>query len=521
MRLGAREHSLTDTGVPGETDVLIVGAGPTGLVLALWLDAQGVRVRIIDKAKTPGTASRALAVQARTLELYQQLGLHRDVLERGLRVESANMWLAGEKVGRIAIDHVGDDLSPFPFVIIYPQDEHEKLLIERLAERGIFVEREKELTALEEPTDGTSEHVVARFRGETCRARYIAGCDGARSTVRDIIGAKFPGGTYDHLFYVADVEATGPVVDHGLHIMLDQEGFVGIFPLTRRGHIRIIGTIRDEDESGDQEGSRAYEWSDIDRRSLELVEVDVAKVNWFSTYRVHHRVASPWRSEKGRIFLLGDAAHIHSPVGGQGMNTGIGDAINLAWKLACVLQHRGNPELLDTYEAERVPFAERLVATTDRAFSGVSSKSGIAGALRKHVLPRVFEAISRSKKGRRLLFRTISQTEIEYPDAKRLPWRPRLNNYEPTGLIDWQIHFYGRKVDPQLAAFARERKIAIHSYSEGDAIYLVRPDGYVVTKATTAKEIEAYVVENGIRGRRMTKDSPPTRLTTERTVSKP
>jgi 2-polyprenyl-6-methoxyphenol hydroxylase-like FAD-dependent oxidoreductase len=521
MRFGAREHSLNDPGLPRETDVLIVGAGPTGLVLALWLDAQGVRVRIIDKAKAPGTASRALAVQARTLELYQQLGLHRDVLERGLRVEHANMWLAGEKVGRISIDHVGDDLSPFPFVIIFPQDEHEKLLIDRLARRGILVERENELTALEEPADGTSDHVLAHFSGETCRAKYVAGCDGARSNVRDIIGAKFPGGTYDHLFYVADVEASGPVVDHGLHIMLDQEGFVGIFPLTRQGHIRIIGTIRDEDPSGDQEASRTYEWADIDRRSLDLVKVHVSTVNWFSTYRVHHRVASPWRSGNGRIFLLGDAAHIHSPVGGQGMNTGIGDAINLAWKLASVLQNRGKPELLDTYETERVPFAQRLVATTDRAFSGVSSKSGIAGALRKHVLPRVFEVISRSKRGRRLLFKTISQTEIEYPDAKRLPWLPGMDNYESAGLIDWQIHLYGRKVEPRLAAFAKERDLSIHWYSEGDAIYLVRPDGYVVTKASTLEEIESYVVDNGIRGRRMTKDSPPTRWTTERTVSKP
>src|SRR5437868_4186071 len=178
-----------------------------------------------------------------------------------------------------------------------------------------------------------------------------AGCDGARSKVREIIGATFPGGTYDHLFYVADVEARGPVVDQSLHILLDREGFLGIFPLVRPGHARLIGTTRDEGTKRD------YAWADIDRQPLDMVSVEVDKVNWFSTYRVHHRVATPWR--KGRVFLLGDAAHIHSPVGGQGMNTGIGDAINLAWKLACVLQGRGKTELLDTYEAERVPFAER------------------------------------------------------------------------------------------------------------------------------------------------------------------
>src|SRR6202521_364904 len=200
------------------TDVLIVGAGPTGLVLALWLTRLGVRVRIIDKTAEPGTTSRALAVQARTLELYSQVGLSDAVVERGRKIVAANLWVSGKKVARAVFGDMGAGISPFPYALIFPQDEHERLLVDRLAEAGIEVERGTELVAFEEATNC----VLARLKHadgaiEACEAVYIAGCDGAHSTVRQALAIGFPGGTYDHLFYVADVEAQGTAMNGELH----------------------------------------------------------------------------------------------------------------------------------------------------------------------------------------------------------------------------------------------------------------------------------------------------------------
>ena len=363
------------------TQVLIVGAGPTGLVLALWLTKQGVSVRIIDKTTQPGTTSRALAVQARTLELYRQLDLTDAVLARGHRNPAVNFWTRGQHASRIPFEDVGAELTPYSFLEIFPQDEHERLLIERLAALGVTVERETELVSfVQEP-----HHVTATLRAprgaEGLRAVFLAGCDGARSLVRHAIGASFEGGTYRQLFYVADVEASGPAINGELHIDLDEADFLGVFPLPKAGHARLIGTVRDE--RADRAGT--LQFSDVSQRAIEHLDIQIDRVNWFSTYHVHHRVADRFRH--GRAFLLGDAAHVHSPAGGQGMNTGIGDAINLAWKLATVLAGNAPDALLDSYEAERLRFARSLVRTTDRGFGFATSAGALARFNRTRIAP--------------------------------------------------------------------------------------------------------------------------------------
>ena len=345
-----------------KTDVLVVGSGPTGLVLGLWLTLLGVRVRIIGKTSEPGTTSRAVAVQARTLELYRQIGLANAVVAGGRQVPAVNLWVAGKQVAHAVLSDMGAGISPFPYALIYPQDEHERLLIDRLAQTGVEIERETELVTFEE----TAGRVLARLKRadgatEACEVAYVAGCDGAHSTVREILAIGFPGGTYNHLFYVADVEARGPAMNGEIHAALDTTDFLAVFPLKDERRARLVGTVRDDAERRHENLS----WSDVSRRVIEWMRIEVERVHWFSTYRVHHRVANQFR--QGRAFLLGDAAHIHSPVGGQGMNTGIGDAVNLAWKLAAVLQGRADPSLLDSYEPERIAFARRLVATTDQA----------------------------------------------------------------------------------------------------------------------------------------------------------
>src|SRR6201996_117037 len=385
-----------------QTEVLIIGAGPTGLVLALWLTRLGVRVRIVDKTAEPGTTSRALAVQARTLELYRQLDLAEAVVARGHRVLAGNFWIGGHRKARIPFNDMGKGLTPYPFLHIFPQDEHEKLLVEKLGTMGVTVERKTELLGFTEKSDG----IVARLRGpdgheEDCETIYLAGCDGARSKVREAIGTGFPGGTYEHLFYVADVEAAGPAINGELHIDLDTADFVAIFPLAGQGRARLIGTVRDERAKR----ADALSFADISDHAIGQMQVTVDQVNWFSTYHVHHRVTQQFR--KGRAFLAGDAAHIHSPAGGQGMNTGIGDAINLAWKLAAVVKGRAPATLLDSYEAERIGFARRLVATTDQAFTLATSQGGFAAFVRTHLVPIIFPVIFKFEAVRRFAFRTV------------------------------------------------------------------------------------------------------------------
>jgi 2-polyprenyl-6-methoxyphenol hydroxylase-like FAD-dependent oxidoreductase len=449
------------------TDVLIIGAGPTGLALALWLARKDVSLRIIDKTAEPGTTSRALAVQARTLEFYDQLGIADLVVAAGRNVFGANLWVAGKRRAHLPVGDFGKDISPYSFALAYPQDQHEKMLIEQLAKLGVHVERKTELVSFEEQSD----HVRARLRSadgseETVEAKYLAGCDGAHSAVRQILGIGFEGGTYEHIFYVADVEASGPVMNGEIHIGLDRDEFLAFFPLTKQGHARLVGTVRDASDVMLEK----LQWNDVAKKVIEWMHIDVEKVNWFSTYRVHHRVAKQFR--RGRAFLLGDAAHVHSPVGGQGMNTGIGDAVNLGWKLVDVLRNGADPSLLDSYEPERIGFARRLVATTDQAFTAVTSSGPIARVVRLYIAPRVLPVLFLFRSFRRLMFRTVSQTDIHYGKTKRLPWTG--SNFEPLKSRDWQVHVYGDgRPDTELPVhvFPKTKDL--------EGVYLVRPDGYI------------------------------------------
>jgi len=479
--------------------VLVVGAGPTGLVLALWLTHMGVKMRLIDKAAAPGTTSRALAVQARTLEFYQQVGLAQTVIDRGHKIATLNLWVKGTKAATVPLKEMGQGLSPFPFPMIFPQDEHERLLIERLSAVGIEVERRTELIGFED--DG--RQVRAKLRRsdgseEVCSASYLAGCDGARSKTREVLNVGFPGGTYDHLFYVADVQASGAPMDGNLHVDLDDADFLAVFPLKGDGRARLIGSVRDEAAND----SELLKFEDVQERAIRNLKVEVQRVNWFSTYRVHHRVANAFA--KGRAFLLGDAAHLHSPVGGQGMNTGIGDAVNLAWKLASVLKENSSAVLLASYEPERIAFAQRLVATTDRVFAGVINPSALARFVRTEVVPGIAPGLFSLPFVRRVAFRTVSQIAVNYRGSPlssgaagkvkggdRLPWVETAGaqgNFAPLATLKWQVHVYGGS-NAKIAEFCAGRGLQFQQFpwhqcchESGimrDAIYLVRPDGYV------------------------------------------
>jgi 2-polyprenyl-6-methoxyphenol hydroxylase-like FAD-dependent oxidoreductase len=491
------------------------------LVLALWLTRFGISVRIIDKLAAAGTTSRALAVQGRTLEFYQQFGLAQDVIDRGHKVSAVNLWVKSRPAARVPLENLGQGLTPFPFPLIFPQDEHEALLIERLSRLGIEIERQVELADFEDR--GGEIRATLRKAGteEVGSYAYLAGCDGARSRVREVLGTGFPGGTYDHLFYVADVEAAGSPMNGELHVDLDEADFLAVFPLQRTGRARLIGSIRD-DAAKDHEH---LEFENVRGRGMQNLRIEVKKVNWFSTYRVHHRVAQHFR--KGRAFLLGDAAHVHSPVGGQGMNTGIGDSVNLAWKLAAALKETRCSSLLDSYEPERIAFARRLVATTDRAFTAVISTSAFARFVRTKAIPAFAPALFRLPAMGRFAFRTVSQIAVNYRDSAlsrgaagklhggdRLPWvkigQGEGHNFAALRSMDWQIHVYGHPA-PELRTLADGRKIPLHVFPWGagmrhaglrrNAVYLVRPDGYIglVDSAGSATAVGTYLSEKNLR----------------------
>ena len=358
------------------TDVLVVGAGPTGLMLANQLGRRGVRVTIIDRHSGPARESRAMAVHARTLEIYSKLGLVERALELGTPGYGANMWAGGRLKARIPLKDMGKDMSPFPYVLMLGQDDNERIMGEHLRRWGLSVQWNTELVALDQQAD----HVTATVkdldgRTRTITAAYVAGCDGSRSAVRTLCGIAFPGAPYEHAFFVADTEATGPMVANELNVFLWRSGFHLYFPMKGTNRWRVIGILPNE-----LAGRDGVTFEDLVPALLQVggTGLSFTACHWFSTYRIHHRCTERFRDR--RCFLLGDAAHIHSPMGGQGMNTGLQDAYNLAWKLALVITNRASEGLLDTYEAERRPFAQQLLATTDRAFRA----RRVRGLVRRH-----------------------------------------------------------------------------------------------------------------------------------------
>jgi 2-polyprenyl-6-methoxyphenol hydroxylase-like FAD-dependent oxidoreductase len=393
-----------------DTDVLVVGAGPTGLMLANQLVRRGVRVRIIDRHAGPARETRALGVQARTLEIYAQLGIAERAIALGKAGTGANLWAQGRKMARVPLGDAGRSQTPYPYVLVLGQDDNEAIMGEKLRELGGVVEWNTELLGFTQKDDA----VAAMLRmpdgtRQSIAATWVAGCDGARSTVRELSGITFPGAPYEHVFFVADTEATGSMVPDEINVYFWRDGFHLLFPMRGQDHWRAVGILPPELRNRD---GVTFESVIPSLRQEAGATLSFKTCSWFSTYRIHHRCAARFRDR--RCFLLGDAAHIHSPVGAQGMNTGLQDAYNLGWKLALVAKGQADAALLDTYEEERLPVAQRLLNTTDRAFRLVVSESWLAGLLRTKVLARIAAFGLAREPIQRRAFRTVSQIGIRY-----------------------------------------------------------------------------------------------------------
>jgi 2-polyprenyl-6-methoxyphenol hydroxylase-like FAD-dependent oxidoreductase len=468
---------------------------------------------IVDRHPGPSLQTRALGVQARTLEIYSHLGIVEQALALGKRATGANMWAGGRRTARVPLGDIGRDMSPYPFLLILGQDDNERLLGERLHQWGLAVQWNTELVGLEQEAD----RVTAKLRQPdgTIReigAAWVAGCDGARSAVRELSGIAFQGAPYEHVFFVADTQMTGPMVPDELNIYFWRDGFHLFFPMRGTDHWRIVGIVPPE-----LRGKDDLILDDVIPSIRDEAGAGVALQNcsWFSTYRIHHRRAERFRDR--RCFLLGDAAHIHSPVGAQGMNTGLQDAYNLAWKLALVCSGRSDPALLDSYEAERIPVARRLLSTTDRMFSLVVSDTRLAGLFRTRIIAKVLALAMRLERVQKLAFRTISQTGIAYPDSPlsetlpglpqggpragdRFPWlRLKLSANGPAedffGKLDdtrFTLIVIGQAVPPggmpDLGDLLRTHVVPSDPANDREltrvqiprpAFYLLRPDGHV------------------------------------------
>lgn len=496
-----------------DTDVLIVGAGPTGLMLANQLVRRGVRVSIVDRHSGPALQSRALGVQARTLEIYAHLGLAERAIELGKPATGANLWTRGRRAGWVPFAGVGRNLTPYPYLLILGQDDNERLLGDLLREKGTAVQWNTELVQLTQEAD----RVVAKLKQSdgTVRevaAAWVAGCDGARSSVRELNGIAFRGAPYEHVFYVADTQMTGPMVPDQANIYLWRTGFHLLFPMRGADHWRIVGIVppalRDKDDLTLDDLIPS-----IHREAGPGLSFQGC--SWFSTYRIHHRRAERFRDR--RCFLLGDAAHVHSPVGAQGMNTGLQDAYNLAWKLALVIKGEAGASLLDTYGEERIPVADRLLSTTDKAFSLVVSSNWLVALFRMSALPAIMALAMKSATIRLFAFRTVSQIGIRYPESRlsqslttppagapkpgdRFPWLhlkftangPIEDLFEKLDDRRFALLVIGQPappaLNPNLAKQIRTHVIPADPDNDRElasaripqpAFYLLRPDGYI------------------------------------------
>jgi len=357
--------------------VLIVGAGPVGLCLACELARYNVPFRLIEKRPEPSKTSKALGIHARSLEMLEDMGLVHRFVDRGLKVGAINFYANGKQLTSVNLSEVN---SPFNFTLDLPQSQTEAIFIERLQELGHKVERYVELRDLYQDNVGVT--VELHKKGgviEKPTYPFVVGCDGAHSSVRKRLDLPFEGDAYPENFALADVHIDWALSPNDMHMFLHGDGFVVLFPM-RDKRFRVVATILDDAEPKLDE---AYVQKLLDTRTK--VQSHVSDGVWFSNFRIHHRIVDEY--VKGRVFLAGDAAHIHSPAGGQGMNTGMQDAYNLAWKLG--LLYAGKGDLLESYSPERVPVGRDVVELTDRMTRMATMQNPVGTAIRNALLPIV------------------------------------------------------------------------------------------------------------------------------------
>ena len=388
-----------------KVDVLVVGAGPTGLLLASDLSRRGVRVRLIERRTLPAEHSRALAVVPRTMEMMDQLGLANAFITPSHKAKGICFYGRDRKEAfRSSMNELP---SEFPYFLLLPQTETELLLVDHARKAGVEIERglgflsmvqmEQRVLATLERMDGTREEVSAS---------YVVGCDGSRSAVRQAAGLEFNGGGYGQSWLLADVVLDPGLDPNWLHGFTSIDGPIFFFPLPNS--IWRIVLLRKRGESATTEVSMNEIVETLEKNHLGHLRA--RDPSWLAGFGIEHRRTVHIRM--GRVFLCGDAAHVHSPAGGQGMNTGLGDAFNLGWKLASVIQGKAKEKLLDSYELERMPVIDGVMRMTDQMTKLISATDGPRLWIREWVLPIIAKMGFAAKMAMRL-----SQLSMGYPHS--------------------------------------------------------------------------------------------------------
>ena len=476
------------------TDVLVVGAGPTGLALAAVALAHGASVRIVDRAPTAVHESRALVLQPRTLEVLAGLGVTAELLRRGQQAVRLTLH-SGLRAVQVPLFDVGIEDTPYPFLLFASQAETEAVLAGWLAERGLQVERGTELVGLTQCGDRVRCDLSRAGRVDRVEAAYVAGCDGGGSTVRRQLGVGFRGGRYPQRFALADVSVDGDLTPGQVHSFLGRRGILFLFPLGSPAPWRVLGLLPDTGRDGELTLDTVQAVTDEFTGGRLRLRDPV----WLSEFQLRHRLADRYRV--GRAFLAGDAAHVHSPAGGQGMNVGIQDAANLGWKLALVVRGRADPALLDSYEPERRPIGRKLLLLTDRLFTIATSTRAPVALARTHLAPRLLPLAASIRPLRAAGFRRIAELDITYRrradgPARRPAAGDRLPD-APSG--DTTVHaligppgfhlLLAGPTDP-----LAHPGIAVHRLHQEDPAWdrlrigeavqiLVRPDGHIAYRA--------------------------------------
>ena len=367
-----------------KTKVLIVGAGPTGLTMAAELTRHSIPCRIIDRKSGVTDKTKALSVQSRTMEVFEDMGIVDEVLERGRIVSGFSFYNEDRRIFQVAS---GELDTPYPFNMLYPQFETERSLYSHLNNLGTDVDWNTEILELEQE----DEHLKVKLQDaegnvEFLEPNYLIACDGGRSFCRKALDIKLEGETFDSEFLIADLtlDWANPPMKDEWHGYFTDQGFVLIASLDGKNSWRMVmevpWDIQDESDASHYEQPTFAEFQKMFEMLDPIPGLELSEPNWISRFRIHRRIIDRFRHSN--VFFAGDASHLHSPAGGQGMNTGIQDAYNLAWKLALVYRGIARPELLDTYNAERYPLIKRQVQTTDAAFKMMLLRHPVSRAIR-------------------------------------------------------------------------------------------------------------------------------------------
>jgi 2-polyprenyl-6-methoxyphenol hydroxylase-like FAD-dependent oxidoreductase len=395
------------------TKVLIIGAGPSGLMMAAQLLRYGIQPIIIDDKDGPTTQSKALVVQARSLEIYRQMGIIDTVIHNGKAVQGAEFNIDGKQKAKFKLTDIGEGQTLYPFLFLYQQSKNERVLLDYLTQKACPVYWNTSLTKLTQKPNGAEAEILSGEQTVTITCDWLIGADGAHSAVRKQSQIPFNGDTYQHNFYLVDALLDNDSLNEDyIQLFLTSNGFAGFFPMMESKNYRIIGNLpNDFDKKENLQVDDILPFLNNTAHN----KINVTQNNWFIIYRLHHRMADSFRAN--RCFLIGDAAHIHSPVGGQGMNTGLQDAYNLAWKLAGVINNQLSETILNSYAAERMPVAKTLLSTTDRVFNLVMSRNWFINLFKKLAMPKILNYVWTKEKYRETFFRIISQTGITYRDS--------------------------------------------------------------------------------------------------------